>query len=193
MGTRRFLHQLLLGIALVASATAAQAVFVCGPPDKRTIQDTPCTVIPPPAPAAPTLPCELKPEQRQRAIRVENQFLTRFPDEDTFRQAQFRDLQVVAVKLRSAGARLEVLRQERKPIDTELEFYKNRPVPPALQTRLDDNEAQFAALADIYRNLEQDVAGIVTRYRCLHDSFAKMWAGAAPGASACEPPTCAPP
>jgi hypothetical protein len=60
-------------------------------------------------------------------------------------------------------------------------------------TPIDANEAQFAALVDLLRGAEQEIAELQARYQCQRATVAKMWSAAAPGSSACDRPACAPP
>ncbi|MGZ5130717.1 MAG: hypothetical protein ACXWIG_02220 [Caldimonas sp.] len=147
--------------------------------------DVPCPVVavPPRPPAAP--PCALTATQRRNAERLEGQFLLRYPDEDKHRAVSVAGLREVVARIRFAEGRLSDLRRERKSIDDELAFYEHRPVPPELKRRLDANEARFAAIADVFLGIENEIKTIVTRYECERRQFGFLWHGGAPGSSAC--------
>ena len=100
-------------------------------------------------------------------------------------------MQTLTTRLQIPKSRYNDLQKEREPIDDELEFYRGKPLPPALQARVDASDAKLLALVDVFRTLEAAVADVVSRYRCQRVTFGKMWSGAPPGASACEPPACA--
>lgn len=177
-------------VAVVAPADAK--IYYC----ERGAQDRPCDDVKSPA-AAPRRPaptgCRLDADQRKRAERLEDQFLTRYPDEAAHRRAQVADLQPVVARIRTAQKRYAELAAERKPLDKEGAFYEKKPMPAWLRSKLDANDAQFAALADILKGREQEIAEIQGRYQCQRDTFGKIWAGAAAGSSACDRPTWAQP
>ena len=195
MKTRLSLRNALLLSGLLAACAHAQGkTFTCRDSTGRvTFSDTPCVVSNPASPAPPAPPCPLTPEQKQRAIREETQFLTRFPDEHAHRRQQIAELTAVVDKLRLAVARLDELRRERRRIDDELDFHRGTKVPPELQARADASDARFTASTHLFGNLEQEVAVIEVRSRCQRETFGKLWSGAAQGASACDRPACAPP
>lgn len=175
-----------MAACLTSGAASAKANFCKDESGRTTISDRACPVIqaaasPPPAPP----PCPLTAGQRSSAERLEAQFLLRFPDETSHRRAQVAELKEITLRIRSAGNRFADLRQERKTIDDELEFYRNKPVPADLARRLDASEARFAALADVFRGAENDVKSIDAQYTCKRALFAMRWHGGAPGSSAC--------
>jgi hypothetical protein len=172
--------------ALLASGSAAAKTYICrDAAGHTTISQFPCPVVQaaPPPPAMP--PCSLTAEQRRVAERQEEQFILRFPDEASHRRAQLGDLQEVAVRIRLAAGRLDELKQQRKTLDEEIEFYKGKALTPDLSRRLDASEAKFAALVDVFRGEENDVRNVVTRYDCERTRFAILWHGGAAGSSAC--------
>ena len=185
----------LAGMAV--GAAQAQTTYRCK--DEKggvVIQQTPCrdqTPAPPPPPPPKKLPCDLTTEQVRRASRLEIQFLTRFPDEAAHHNAEAADLQPVLERIRVTKGRLEELATQRKPLDKEAEFYRGKPMPSWLKNKLDAIEAQVAASTEILKNREQELVEIKARFQCQRDTFGKMWAGAAPGSSACNRPACAPP
>ena len=184
--------------AWVASTLEAQAANVCvDAQGRKTITDKPCPPVEPPAPPPkprPTLACELSTEQIRRASRLETQFLTRVPDEAAHRRAEAADVQPVVERTQVTQTRRDELVAQRKPLDKELEFYKGgKPVPSWLKSKIDANDAHLAAVDEILKNREQELVEIKARFQCQRDTFGKMWAGAAPGSSACNRPACAPP
>ncbi len=178
------------------AAKAGAATYVCvDAQGRKTIQQMPCRddLPPPPAPPKAKLGCALSADQLRRATRLENQFLTRYPDEAAHGQAQATDVKPVTERIRDAKARAKELAEQRKPLDKEREFYASKPMPSALKSKIDANDAQAAALADILRAREQELVDIQARYQCQRDTYGKMWKGAASGSSACDRPACMPP
>ena len=147
--------------------------------------DLPCPVVAVPAPPPAAPPCELTPKQRRDAEHLEGQFLLRYPDEERHREVSIAALKEVVARIHLTAGRLSDLRRERKSIDDELAFYDHRPLPPGLRGRLDANEAMFAAIADVFVGLENEVKTIQTRYECERRQFSVLWHGGAPGSSAC--------
>jgi len=167
---------------------------------RTVIQGIPCPSAEPAAavpPPPPPLACRLDTAVVQRAVREERQFLARHADEASHRRAEVADLDAVADRIRVAQARFHQLVEQRQPLEKERAFYENdkvtKPLPPWLRTGLDASDAQFLALADILRGLEQDVGSTQARYQCERERFGMMWGDAAPGSSACHPPPCAHP
>ncbi len=170
------------------AALDAKSMYKCVDDKGRvTYSNLPCPVVAVPTPPAPVLPCPLTAEQRRNAEHLEGQFLARYPSEERHRANSFAGLQEIVARMRLAQSRLSELRRERKSIDDELAFYEHRPVPPDLQRRLEATDARFAAIADVFLGLENEVKTIVTRYECEHRKFGILWRGGAPGSSACSP------
>jgi hypothetical protein len=119
--------------------------------------------------------------------------LYRYPDEATYRKLMAGDLAVVIGHLGGANARLAEVVAQRKPLDQQAAFYKDKPMPPALQARIDESEASFKALADVFRGLEQDVALIVDKYERPRERLEKLWAGAPLGSMGLYDPAAAAP
>jgi hypothetical protein len=135
-------------------------------------------------PAEP--PCQLSTEQRRRAERLEEQFLLRFPSDETHRLATLGRLQPIIDRIRRAQDRLAEFTKERKTIDSEREFYKGKPLPISLSRRLDESEAKFAAMADLLKSVPNDIQTIMSQFQCEQSQFAVRWRGGPPGSSACE-------
>jgi hypothetical protein len=140
----------------------------------------------PPPPPPPEPLCQLSTEQRRRAERLEEQFLLRFPDDQTHRLATLGRLQPIVERIRGAQDRLAEFTKERKAIDSEREFYRGKPLPISLSRRLDESEAKFAAMADLLKSVPNDVQTIMSQFQCQQSQFGVRWRGGPPGSSACE-------
>ena len=187
---------LVLAGLTVGAAQAHAASYTCKDEKGGTIfQQTPCKAITPPASQAPKakLTCQLTDDQVTRARRREDQFLALYPDEAVHRQKEEKDAKPMAHRIDDAKARLNDLAEQRKPLDKEREFYVGKPMPSALKSKVDANDAQSAAMAEILRGREQALADLQARYQCERATFGMMWKGAAPGSSACNRPACAQP
>jgi len=147
----------------------------------------------PPPSSSKKPPCALDAKERKETIRQEKQFLKRYPEEAAHRRAQLAALKPVVNGIRVGYKRYYELAAQRKPLDKERAAYENKPVPAWLQTKLDTSDAQFVGLTKVLRGHEQKIGEIQARYQCQRDTYGKLWAGAAPGSSACARPTCASP
>lgn len=172
--------------ALGTGPVLAEGVKRCVDANGRiTITNLACPVVQPPTvpPAEP--PCRLTPEERRDAERQEQQFLRRFPTELDHRRATLGDLQPTAARIRASLGRFDDLTAQRKKIDVEREFFKNKPMPPELTRKLADSEGAFAGLAEAFRGAEFDMGVVMSRFWCDRHRFGALWQGAASGSSAC--------
>ncbi len=87
-------------------------------------------------------------KRRDRALKI------RYPDRASHDKERAAAMERVNAAIDTATKRTQELTEQRKAIDTELNFYKNSPgkVPPAVKRRLDETDANLAihkqALAD---------------------------------------------
>lgn len=184
--TERLLLAAIAAVVLVAGAGSALAkIRRCVNPVTHKVSmsdlDCPADRAPTPVETAASEQAEKEAikvrEIRRVAERADLQLFGKFPDEATVRAAYVAELQAVNDKLRIATRRLGGLVDERKPIDEERQFFVNKPLSPQLQRSLDRSEAQFAASATVFRELQADIEGIVTKYGRWHDRLVKLWAG----------------
>jgi hypothetical protein len=163
-------HRLIVGaLACLVLGAASGAAFGPGIPTAARAASSGKADTP----AAP----RIDPASRREDFRS----LNKYPDEASHRKAEALDLQAVIDRLRQPNARLAELIAASVPLDKEADFYKGKRLSPALQGKVDENEASFTALIDVFRLLEQDVDFIVAKYRNDREHFAKLWAGAPPG------------
>lgn len=195
----------LAAMAIVVIAAGGQEaafakVYVCVDPvtKARTVTQFECKETQAPTPAELAAGAEavrdasIARDARLAAERADRQLLNRFPDEATHRKAHVAELEGVIVHVRRAAARFAELSVQRKPLDEQSEFYRNKPLPPALKRAVDANDASFAALKTVFQQLQVEVAEIDTRYAKERDWLRKLWAGAPPGSMALLPPAPAP-
>ena len=147
----------------------------------------------PPPSSSKKPPCALDAKERKETIRQEKQFLKRYPEEAAHRRAQLAALKPVINGVRLGYKRYYELAAQRKPLDKQRAVYEDKPVPAWLEAKLDTSDAQFEGLTKALRGHERKIREIQARYQCQRDTFGKLWAGAAPGSSACDRPACAPP
>lgn len=115
------------------------------------------------------------------AIRRDRNLISRFPNEAAHRKAREASLDTVRIAIRNTEMRLQRLAAERKPLDAEAEFYRDRPLPGLLKQQLDANDAA----ADAQRAAAQNQTVELDRINRLYDAelqrLRRLWAGAPAG------------
>lgn len=181
--------RLLCLLALLAISVEARAVKCVDAQGNVTYAD----VCPAPTPVKPRPPpCRLSLEEETRATRRERPFLSKYRNERLHRAAEWKELATVASRLRISTSRFDELSIARRRLAEEFEFYRTKPPPAALMAKFEVNEGQFVSLAEIFRQQQQDVEQIVTRFRCERETLGVRWSDDRPGASACVPACKAP-
>ena len=192
-----------IAIAAVAAGgqgTAFAKVYTCVDPvtKARTVTQFECKETQAPtlaelaASAEAIRDASIARDARLAAERADRQLLNKFPDEASHRKAHVAELEAVIVHLRRAAARFAELSVQRRPLDEQSEFYRDKPLPPALKRAIDANDASFAALTTVFQQLQVEVAEIDARYAKERDRLRRLWAGAPPGFMALLPPAPAP-
>jgi len=184
---------LLLAVASIAIAAgpgpAVGKVHTCVDPTTKAVtkSDTECSFARGPTPSEAVASAEaarvaaIAADVQLAAERADLQLLGRFRDEGIHRKAQIVELEGVIIHIRQAMERFGELKAQRKPLEDQAEFYKGKPLPPALQRAIDASDALFAAQTDVFRGLQGDVAEVVARYGNELDRLRKLWGGARPG------------
>lgn len=115
------------------------------------------------------------------AVRRDRNLMSRFPNEAAHRKAREASLDTVRLAISNTEVRLKHLAEERKPLDSEAEFYRERTLPPRLKQQIDANEAA----ADAQRSAAQTQAVEMERINRLYDAelqrLRRLWAGAPAG------------
>lgn len=115
------------------------------------------------------------------AVRRDRNLINRFPDRAAHDKARQSALDTVELAIRASELRLEALALDRKPLLDESEFYKGKPLPPALKAQLDANDAAVDAQRGAMRTQQAELARINRLYDDELAHLQKLWAGAAPG------------
>lgn len=99
-------------------------------------------------------------KRRDRALRI------RYPDRASHDKERGAALQRVSDIIETATKRVQELTDQRKAIDTELDFYKNSPgkVPPAIKRRLDETDASIASQKRLIADQEAEKKRIPQRF-----------------------------
>jgi hypothetical protein len=115
------------------------------------------------------------------AVRRDRSLLQRFPDEAAHRRAREAALDTVRLAMRSTEQRLQDLANERRPLETEREFYVGRELPPELRRRINANDAALAAQREATAQQQAEIARINGLFDVELERLQRLWAGAAPG------------
>jgi hypothetical protein len=120
-------------------------------------------------------------EARQEAVRRDRWLMNRYTNEQSHQQAREAALSNVRQTLEVSQKRLVDAEKERKTLDEEAEFYKNKALPQKLQLQID----AFQARLDAQKSLIQTQMAEEKRINQMYDAelvrLKRLWAGAAPG------------
>lgn len=115
------------------------------------------------------------------AVRRDRNLMNRYPDQAAHDKARVAALDTIKLAIRASSLRLEALGLDRKPLMDEAEFYAGKPLPIALKSLLDANDAAFAAQRSAMQTQEAELARINRLYDAELGHLKQLWAGAAPG------------
>jgi len=115
------------------------------------------------------------------AVRRDRNLMSRYPDQAAHDKARMAALDTVKLAMRASSLRLEALGLDRKPLLDEAEFYAGKPLPIALKSLLDANDAAFAAQRSAMQTQEAELARINRLYDAELAHLKRLWAGAQPG------------
>jgi hypothetical protein len=118
---------------------------------------------------------------RQEAVRRDRNLLARYPDEAAHARARVSALDTVRTAMEASEGRLRELAADRKALDQEAEFYKNKPLPPKLQQAVDANEAATEAQRALTASQKAELDRVNRFYDAELDRLKKLRAGAEPG------------
>jgi hypothetical protein len=193
--------------AQVQDGTPGKGIYTCTTADGRKLtSDRPileCTareqrVLNPDGSQRSTLPPFLSPEERaakdaadrraaaeriaqQDAVRRDRILMQRYPNEAAHQRARNSALDDASKAMKSSERRLKDLGKERKPLQDEAEFYKDKPLPGKLKQALDANDASIEAQHVLIDNQKAELVRLNARYDAELARLKKLWAGAAPG------------
>jgi hypothetical protein len=114
-------------------------------------------------------------------LRRDRQLIARFATEGSHYRARENALESSTSATRIAERRLEVLAEERKPLDLEAEFYLGKSLPPKLKFQFDALDATEQALRSALRTQADERTRVNDMYDIELERLKKLWAGAMPG------------
>jgi hypothetical protein len=115
------------------------------------------------------------------AVRRDRNLKARFPNEAAHQRAREAALEVVRMGMRTSQQRIKELETERKPLASEAEFYRGRPIPGRLKQQIEANETSVAAQRDLIQTQEAELVRINRIYDNELEHLRKLWNGARPG------------
>ena len=135
-------------------------------------------------------------EERQRQAeeqRVQRLLVARYPTEVAHEAERSKALRAVDDAIASGKRRLEDLRQQRKPLVAETEYYKTQAQWPAkLKRQFEENDQQLAAQQRFIATQEDEKRRITRRFDEELARLKLLWAqrdgAASPAAAAPSPP-----
>lgn len=118
---------------------------------------------------------------RKDTIRHDRNLMARFPNEATHYKAREAALDNLRDALKVSERRLDELEQERRPLLVEAEFYKSKPKPPKLKSKLEYIEVAADAQRTLVVNQQAELVRLNANYDDELARLKKLWGGAPPG------------
>ena len=115
------------------------------------------------------------------AVRRDRNLKARFPNEATHQKAREAALEVVRASMRTSMQRIKELEAERKPLASEVEFYRGRSIPARLKQQMEANDTSVAAQRDLIQTQEAELVRVNRIYDNELEHLRKLWNGARPG------------
>lgn len=115
------------------------------------------------------------------AVRRDRNLVARYPSEAAHQRARESALDTVRLAIKATEIRLRDLDQQRKPLQSEVEFYQGKPLPAKLKSALDANDAALDAQKASAATQTAELDRINKLYDLELDRLRRLWAGVAPG------------
>jgi hypothetical protein len=115
------------------------------------------------------------------ATRRDKNLLLRYPNEAAHGRAREAALDTVRLAIKATELRLQELAAERRPLLSEVEFYKDKRLPPKLKGQIEANDAAVDAQKSAALNQEAELDRVNRIYDTELARLRLLWAGAAPG------------
>ncbi|ODU06932.1 MAG: hypothetical protein ABS84_16990 [Rubrivivax sp. SCN 71-131] len=118
---------------------------------------------------------------RVEATRRDKNLLVRYPDEAAHRRAREAALESVRMAIKATEERQMELQAERRPLESEAEFYAGKRMPAKLKSQFDANDAAVEAQKEAATNQQAELARVNRLYDIELERLRRLWAGATPG------------
>lgn len=128
----------------------------------------------------------LEQERRNRAL------LATYTSEKDIDAARDRAIADVEKGIKAAQEKQTELANRQKKLDAEAEFYRKKPMPPALQAQLRENQDEMKAQQAAIEAKQKDIEALKARYEEEKQRYRELTQKAAPGKSVAAPPAAEP-
>ncbi|MDE2401197.1 MAG: DUF4124 domain-containing protein [Burkholderiales bacterium] len=118
---------------------------------------------------------------RKDAIRRDRNLMLRYPNQAAHNKAREAALDDLRKAVKVSEARAVELQADHKDLQSEAEFFKGKPLPFKLRSRVEANEATQQAQRDIIQNQKDEMVRINALYDAELARLTRLWAGAPPG------------
>ena len=118
---------------------------------------------------------------QQDAVRRDRNLTQRFPTEEAHAKARADALNDVRKAVEASERRMAILATERKPLNSEAEFYVGKPLPLKLKQAMDANDATTEAQRTLIQNQQVELVRINALYDAELARLRRLWAGAPAG------------
>ena len=115
---------------------------------------------------------------RKDAVRRDRNLMLRFPNEAAHNKGRVAALDDLRKAIAISEKRVAELQSDRKTLAAEAEFFKGKPMPFKLRSRIEDNEATQQAQRDIIVNQKAEMVRINALYDAELARLRRLWAGA---------------
>jgi hypothetical protein len=126
---------------------------------------------------------EIREARLKQEARVDRNLMQLYPNEIAHRKARDKALADFQQSVKTIEARIATLKKDREPLELERQFYDpvGKPLPFALKTKIDANEASQNAQKELVQGQQGEVARLNAAYDIELMRLRKLWAGAPPG------------
>jgi Domain of unknown function (DUF4124) len=114
---------------------------------------------------------------RNEAVRRDKVLLSRYPDKAAHDRVRADSLAQYVMLIRTATQHVDELREQRKKIDAELEFYKGNPakVPATLKRQIEESETGLAAQRRYIADQESEKNRVSARFDAELAKLTPLW------------------
>ncbi len=118
---------------------------------------------------------------QQDAVRRDRNLMVRYHNQAAHDKARAVALDDATTAVRRSERRLEELAAERKPLESEMEFYVSRRPPLKLKHALEANETAAEAQRVLIQNQQAEIVRINALFDAELARLKQLWAGVPPG------------
>lgn len=113
--------------------------------------------------------------KQAEAARRDRLLVARYPSQAEHQRAREEALDEVRSLIRKSEVRIAQLEEERKPLQQETEFYRNKPLPEKLQQALEANEVAVKAQKNLIANQQAELERINSLFDRELERLRTLW------------------